>query len=204
MVNVGKLERHEGAGFSDPTSWLTTWYGKQWPKDQAVEAGGSWWATYTEEQLEACGMLVEILVHELFGRDIEVREVLGHRHIAPGRKKDPGDAFPLATMRVVAERQLSAARRRHHAEIAPTPDSQDTGPADALSEAYSASQGDSRLPRGAQAPVAAPQGLRGWLQRLLLALAGWLGGQDPRQAPESAVADQEPGHVAEDGDDVAF
>lgn len=48
------------------------------------------WGGYSDEQLTLCGHIVE-----LWKQTYGVPDVLGHDDIAPGRKFDPGPAFPL-------------------------------------------------------------------------------------------------------------
>lgn len=57
----------------------------------------SYWHAYTPQQIETCGELAQLLVAH-YG----LKEILGHDDIAPGRKVDPGPAFPMARMRSLA------------------------------------------------------------------------------------------------------
>ena len=50
------------------------------------------WHTYTEVQLEVAREASLAIV-----RHYNLEEVVGHEDIAPGRKKDPGAAFPMST-----------------------------------------------------------------------------------------------------------
>lgn len=52
------------------------------------------WHAYTEEQITKGLELAQILA-EMYG----LKDILGHEDIAPGRKTDPGPAFPLANIR---------------------------------------------------------------------------------------------------------
>lgn len=52
------------------------------------------WETFTPEQLAACKRLSRDLV-EYYG----LEDVVGHDDIAPGRKTDPGPAFPMQDLR---------------------------------------------------------------------------------------------------------
>ena len=52
------------------------------------------WEIYPSAQLAACEMVSKVLV-ERFNLD----DVVGHENISPGRKTDPGPAFPLEALR---------------------------------------------------------------------------------------------------------
>ena len=54
----------------------------------------SGWHEYTEAQIEAA-LAVGLLLMQRY----KLKEVLGHEDIAPGRKTDPGPAFPMASFR---------------------------------------------------------------------------------------------------------
>ncbi len=77
-----------------------SWFGKQYPPTEVVKAkhrnehSEKFWHTYTEEQLARCYELCELLI-ETYG----IRMIVGHEEIAPGRKQDPGPAFPLDKFR---------------------------------------------------------------------------------------------------------
>ncbi|MGE3154238.1 MAG: N-acetylmuramoyl-L-alanine amidase [Nitrospiraceae bacterium] len=79
---------------------LTAWFGTTYPSSQAVQAKHklepelSWWHTYTEQQIETALDLASLLV-KAYG----LSDVLGHEDIAPERKRDPGPAFPLESIR---------------------------------------------------------------------------------------------------------
>ena len=52
------------------------------------------WEAFTEKQIER----VEVIC-QLLAKEYSVKELVGHDDIAPGRKTDPGPAFPLNTIR---------------------------------------------------------------------------------------------------------
>ncbi len=94
LDNAGKLERR-GDG------WYAWWGGKipdaevvegPAPNDDSGRIYG--WQTYTEPQLEAALSVARTVV-----RKYDLLDIIGHSDIAPGRKVDPGPAFPMASFR---------------------------------------------------------------------------------------------------------
>jgi N-acetylmuramoyl-L-alanine amidase len=53
-----------------------------------------YWQSYTEKQLDKCRMVCEMLIDKY-----KIHTIVGHEEIAPGRKTDPGPAFPLDKFR---------------------------------------------------------------------------------------------------------
>ena len=105
MDNMGELTRSG--------SRYLSWFKGQVPDDDVVAAPHrhdgvpSFWHDYTEPQIASALELVSLLC-----RTYEIREILGHDDIAPGRKRDPGPAFPMANFRSrLAGRQLDALAR---------------------------------------------------------------------------------------------
>jgi len=92
--NAGRL-RKSGSQY-------TAWFGKAYPEEEVVEAvhrnesQTSYWHRYTNEQIaivrDICSLLVDTY---------PISSILGHEEIAPGRKVDPGPAFPLDELREV-------------------------------------------------------------------------------------------------------
>jgi N-acetylmuramoyl-L-alanine amidase len=88
LDNPGDLKR-------TGTKWRT-WFGEEVDQDFVLVAphkhGGPerGWKIYPPAQLEAAIELGSLLV-DTYG----IKEVVGHDDIAPGRKRDPGPAFPM-------------------------------------------------------------------------------------------------------------
>jgi N-acetylmuramoyl-L-alanine amidase len=82
-----------------PGNWRTAW---GWPvaDEHVLELSHVFdgklrgWHAYTESQLLVAARVALALV-ERYG----LKEILGHDDIAPGRKLDPGPAFPMASFR---------------------------------------------------------------------------------------------------------
>lgn len=80
-------------------SWKTT-QGQRWDGGvvEAQHKSGhvkSWthWAEYSDEQIDLCAHVCA-LWHEHYG----IVDVVGHDDVAPGRKSDPGPAFPMRAL----------------------------------------------------------------------------------------------------------
>jgi N-acetylmuramoyl-L-alanine amidase len=91
-----------GPLIKQPDGSLRTSYGKRWDGG-AVEAfhkGGlapkNWthWAEYSQVELDLCAHICA-----LWKREYGIVDVVGHDEIAPGRKFDPGPAFPMDWLR---------------------------------------------------------------------------------------------------------
>ena len=93
LDNPGRLKRTEGGDY-------VASFGRKYPPDQVIAATHrnerveSYWLAYTEPQLESAFALCSALCQHY-----PIHEILGHEEIAPGRKDDPGPAFPLDTLR---------------------------------------------------------------------------------------------------------
>ena len=53
------------------------------------------WAAYPEQQILAAYAACEALIDHL----PTIEDVIGHDDVAPGRKRDPGPAFPMESFR---------------------------------------------------------------------------------------------------------
>ncbi|MDX1641007.1 MAG: N-acetylmuramoyl-L-alanine amidase [Balneolaceae bacterium] len=100
IVNAGRLEKNGNR--------YRSWFGRTYDENEVVEAIHrneneiSYWERYSEEQIETVFGLCKLL-----SDTYDIRFILGHEEISPGRKSDPGPAFPLDKLR---ERILFADR----------------------------------------------------------------------------------------------
>jgi N-acetylmuramoyl-L-alanine amidase len=91
--NAGLLEKRGDKYIS--------WFGRTYPENDVVyavhrnEFSSRYWHLYTEVQIEQ----VENICHLLM-EYYPVKSILGHEEISPGRKTDPGPAFPLDKIRM--------------------------------------------------------------------------------------------------------
>lgn len=114
IVNAGKLEK-SGSVWS-------SWFGRSYQEEEVIQAvhrnedSPSYWERYTSEQIEAVFSLCKALK-----KSYGIVHILGHEEISPGRKIDPGPAFPLDKIRD----KLLYAQRKDEDEILDKP--QDKG-----------------------------------------------------------------------------
>ncbi len=93
LDNAGRLNRQGGR-------WRA-WFGNAYPEDEVMEAvhrhesEPCGWHLFTPEQIEATLEVSEALLRHFPG----IQDVLGHDDISPGRKADPGPAFPMESIR---------------------------------------------------------------------------------------------------------
>lgn len=73
------------------------WFGTRYPASDVIhathknETRARYWHTYTEQQLETLSLVSQLIVEKY-----NLKDILGHDDISPGRKQDPGPAFDLA------------------------------------------------------------------------------------------------------------
>lgn len=92
IVNAGRLEKSGSV-------WRS-WFGKKYEEDDVMQAihrnedHEAGWHVYTEEQITSTYELCKKLMDSY-----NIKHILGHEEISPGRKSDPGPAFPLDKLR---------------------------------------------------------------------------------------------------------
>ncbi len=92
LDNAGLLVRHGNR-------WRA-WFGVEYDGEDVIEAvhkhqtNARGWHLYTPEQIDIAVEVASLLVQRY-----ALRDVLGHEDIAPGRKTDPGPAFPMQSFR---------------------------------------------------------------------------------------------------------
>lgn len=92
IVNGGPLTR-AGEQFQ-------AWYGRLYPPSEVIEAvhrnetTPRFWHRFTEKQITAVFELCDVLMAKY-----PIKTIVGHEEISPGRKTDPGPAFPLDKLR---------------------------------------------------------------------------------------------------------
>lgn len=86
IVNWGRLVSREEQFFCWPDEYTTPYTGLT-----PVFSRGGWWAPYTPCQIEQVIRLSSVLVERY---RIPLDHIVRHSDIAPGRKIDPGPAFP--------------------------------------------------------------------------------------------------------------
>lgn len=78
----------------------SSWFGKIYSPEDVMSGihrnrtKTEYWHRYTEWQIEICRAICDMLI-STYG----VKTILGHEEISPGRKIDPGPAFPLDKFR---------------------------------------------------------------------------------------------------------
>lgn len=81
-------------------SRFTSWFGRDYPGDEVIEAihrnesAPAPWHRYAEAQIQQVEALCEVLIAHY-----PIAWIVGHEEISPGRKSDPGPAFPLDRLR---------------------------------------------------------------------------------------------------------
>ncbi len=93
LDNAGMMKR-------SGNRWVST-FGRVYPEDEVLTAPHKsmpnviyGWHRYTDIQLKTAAEVVAALV-----REYGIQEIIGHDDVAPGRKWDPGPAFPMEKFR---------------------------------------------------------------------------------------------------------
>ena len=77
------------------------------PWDERESTRGLWWTKFTQQQKETCGLLaIKWLTDH---SDLVPENIVGHEHVAPGRKLDPGPAFQDVWRTIASEVERWAA-----------------------------------------------------------------------------------------------
>lgn len=90
--NAGRLEKSGEEYLS--------WFKKSYPANEVYsgthrnEHTSTFWHRFTERQIEITEEICRLLI-----QDYPIKLILGHEEISPGRKTDPGPAFPLDKLR---------------------------------------------------------------------------------------------------------
>jgi len=77
------------------------WFGKKYPAEEVIQAthrnetSPKYWHIYTQQQIQLCMDICELLIETY----PQINSIVGHEEISPGRKSDPGPAFPLDKIR---------------------------------------------------------------------------------------------------------
>lgn len=94
----------DNAGVLEPCGQqYMSWFGKKFSEGEVIKAKHKnegverYWHIYTGEQIETVQRLCEALMNKYK----TITHILGHEDISPGRKTDPGPAFPLDKLRTL-------------------------------------------------------------------------------------------------------
>jgi N-acetylmuramoyl-L-alanine amidase len=90
----------ENAGYLEKkTDWYESWFGGRYSEsevyvvDEEKDESKKYWHRYTAIQIQVVTGLCSLL------RDTyQIKEILGHSDVSPGRKVDPGPAFPIQSL----------------------------------------------------------------------------------------------------------
>lgn len=97
--SVGIEIANPGPLVKQPDGSLKTTYGKKWPMSDAIEAKHKsgkapkeWthWSKYSTEEINIVADIGRALLEKY-----QIKDVVGHDDVSPGRKSDPGPAFPM-------------------------------------------------------------------------------------------------------------
>ncbi len=151
-----------------------TWFGRTVAADEVVEAvhrnqaTAGFWHAYTADQIT----MVQEICRALVGH-YGIKHILGHEEISPGRKTDPGPAFPLDRVR----NNVLGANRRDETEfdLYPSPGRVTASRLNIRAEASPTSPRVS-VPLESGAPVTAVREQNGWYY-VRAQVAGWVDGR---------------------------
>lgn len=95
VSNPGPLVKRQDGSFA--TTYGAKWDGpvfEGWHKHDEAHKGYRYWAEYSEAEVDMCCQIVDLWRHH-YG----ITDVVGHDDVSPGRKSDPGPAFPIDYVR---------------------------------------------------------------------------------------------------------
>lgn len=98
LVNWGELRKKKNEFFAWPENYSRPYNETKLGKPKLAD--GKWWAPYPDKQINACIELVAGL-RDMY--EVASERVVGHCHVAPGRKFDPGPLFPFEQLRKESE-----------------------------------------------------------------------------------------------------
>ena len=168
IVNAGRLEK-------SGSTWRS-WFGKTFTEDEVIQAKHrneskpDWWHVYSEKQITAVFQLCNELM-----KQYNIRYILGHEEISPGRKCDPGPAFPLDKLR---ERLLHSDRKEAEWEEEDSKKRKGTVTASALNIRSGPSANNQKIaePLSRNTEVTILNEQNGWYN-VEVKLKGWVSGQ---------------------------
>ena len=77
---------------------IVDWRGQSFPKEKAVEVNKVCWERYPAAQISSLIETMRVSAR-LLSIPMTMENVTGHENISPGRKRDPGAAFPWQDLR---------------------------------------------------------------------------------------------------------
>jgi N-acetylmuramoyl-L-alanine amidase len=164
--NAGVLEKRGGKYFS--------WFNREYPEIETVQgihrnqSVSRYWHAFKEEQINIVFDICQLLV-----RHYNIKFILGHEEISPGRKVDPGPAFPLDKLR---ERLLGGERDANTPEV--VKDSAGIITIDLLNirqePSIEAEKVAKPLPKGQKVKILAEK--NGWI-KVATEVTGWVSGK---------------------------
>lgn len=167
--NPGRLRKTEAATFQAA-------FGRTYEAELVIKAvhrnehAESYWLAYTEAQIEAVFELCATLCETY-----KIREILGHEEIAPGRKDDPGPAFPLDRLR---QRLLFKGRDQDEIDDQPAEPLLATVTASSLNFRATPSPDAAKIapaiPQGTLLEVLDTQATPGWARIAFKGKTGWV------------------------------